>query len=90
MMSETLDRQFFEALTMALDPYLGADAKRSGRALRAILDLFPGQSLADIEESIRALLASSQNNVPALAERARAIVGGASSETADALVKVVG
>jgi hypothetical protein len=90
MMNETPDRQFFEALTMALDPYLSADAKRFGRALRAILDLFPGQSLAEIEKSIKALLASSQNNVPALAERARGVVGGASSDTAEALVKVVG
>src|SRR5262249_50615523 len=90
MTTETADRQFFEALTVALDPYLSAEARKSGRALRGILDLFPGQSLAEIEKSIKGLLASSQNSVPALAERARAIIGGTSSETAEAVHQLVG
>jgi hypothetical protein len=89
-MSETGDRHFLEALTTALDPYLSADAKKSSRALRGILDLFPGQSLADVEKTIRSLLASSQSSVPALAERARALIGGASSESAEGLVKSLG
>jgi hypothetical protein len=89
-MNETLDRRFFEAQQMALDPYLSADAKKAFRALRAILDLFPGQSLVDIEKNIKTILSSSQNSVPALAERTRAIISGQSSEAADTLVKVVG
>jgi DNA-binding ferritin-like protein len=89
-MSETPDRHFLEALTSALDPYLSADAKKSARALRGILDLFPGQSLADVEKAIKGLLASSQNSVPALAERARALVGGTSAETAEAIVQTAG
>jgi hypothetical protein len=90
MMSDTPDRQCFEALQMALELFLSADAKKSFRALRAIMDLFPGQPLVDIEKSIRTTLASSQNSVPDLAERARAIVNGQSPETADNLAKVVG
>jgi hypothetical protein len=89
MMSETADRQFLEALTTALDPYLSAEAKKSSRALRGILDLFPRQSLADVEKTIRSLLASSQNSVPALAERARTVISGTSQESAEALVKVL-
>jgi hypothetical protein len=89
MMSEILDRQFFEALQLALDPYLSGDAKKSFRALRAIVDLFPGQSLVDIEKNIKGMISSSQNNAQALAERARALVGGQSSEMPDTLVKVV-
>jgi hypothetical protein len=89
-MNEAPDRQFFESLQLALDPYLNADTKKSFRALRSILDLFPGQSLVDVEKSIKTIMASSQNSVPALAERARAILTGQSPETADTVVKVVG
>lgn len=89
-MSEPIGGQFFEALLTTLDPLLNNEAKKSLRAFHAILGLFPGQSLGDIEKNIKALLASSSNHVPALAERARTILRGQSSETADALAQVVG
>lgn len=89
-MHENSDRSFLEVLAAALEPYLSADAKKAARSLQGILGLFPGQSLAEIENNIKSLLASTQNSVQALADRARAFVGETSSETAESLVKAAG
>lgn len=51
------ERGFIEALTAALEPYLGTEARKAGRSLRAILNLFPGQSLTEIEKAVRSLQA---------------------------------
>src|SRR5438045_3196593 len=83
------ERGFLEALTAALDPYLGAEARKAGRALRAILDLFPGQSLPEIEKAVRSLQAGAQKDVPALVARARALVEGGAAESASDLMKAV-
>jgi hypothetical protein len=56
-MASDSERGFIEALTGALEPYLGAEARKAGRSLRAILDLFPAQSLPEIEKSIRSMQA---------------------------------
>jgi hypothetical protein len=56
-MATDSERGFLEALIGALEPYLGAEARKAGRSLRAILDLFPGQSLPEVEKTIRSLQA---------------------------------
>jgi hypothetical protein len=82
-MSTAGDRQFVEALLTALGPYLSADARKSSAALKGILDLFPGQPLAEVQKTIQALLASSRTSVLALAERARALLSGSAQEFVD-------
>jgi hypothetical protein len=80
-MATDSERCFIEVLVAALDPYLGADARKAGRSLRAILDLFPGQSLAEIEKAVRSLqgiLALFPGRSPADVEKAvRALQAGA-------------
>src|SRR6266567_874121 len=51
------ERGFLEALTAALAPYLSADVRKAGEKLRAILNLFPGQSLPEIEKTVKSLQA---------------------------------
>lgn len=89
-MNEPSDRSFLETLATSLEPYLSGEAKKASRALQGILALFPGQTLSEIEKSIKGLLASSQNDVVAIAQRARDFVDGKSSEPIDTLVKAVG
>lgn len=49
--------QGFMAVLMGLEPHLAGDAKRFLQSLRGIQECFPGQSLPEIEKTVRALKA---------------------------------
>ena len=65
------------------------EIEKTVRSLLAILDCFPGQSAGEAEKSIKSLLLKSVATVPAMLDRARALVGGTAGEsTADFLKDV--
>lgn len=83
------ERGFLEALTAALDPYLGGDARKELRALRDILDLFPGQTLTEVKKTVQSLQAGAQKDVPTLVARAKALVEGEKSESVTDFLRAV-
>ena len=83
------DRKFVELLT-ALHPFLDADTRKSCQAIRSMLDLFPDLSLAEVAKKLAANVASAKKSVPALANRANALVNRSSEESVQSWLDDVG
>ena len=79
--------QDFVATLLKLEPFLGNEGKRSIQALPGLIESFPGQTLPEIEKSVRSLLQNSRTSVPAMAERAKRVLTGGADETATDIVK---
>jgi hypothetical protein len=77
------ERQLADALLGSLEPFLNAETRKSAQAINGLLALFPGQSIPDIEKTIRSLLASARNSIPAFVERTRALAARSSGESFD-------
>jgi hypothetical protein len=86
-MSTTNNAPGLQGLLTTLEPYLGADARKQCQALKSIMDLFPGQTIGEVEKQVRALLQANRNTPVALADRARAFTDGSATETADKFLK---
>jgi hypothetical protein len=89
-MSTTTGRQPVEGLLAGLEPYLNAETKKSAHALNGLFALFPGQSLPEIEKTVRSLLATARNSVPVLVDRTRALLAGSAGESIDAWAQDLG
>jgi hypothetical protein len=82
-------RKAGRTLRTVLDLFPGQslpEIEKAVRSMQAILALFPGQSPAEAEKAVRALQAAAQKDVSALIDRARALVGGGSTESASDLM----
>jgi hypothetical protein len=77
-------------LVERLLPCLNAKLAAEFRAVRDLMALFPGQSLAEVTKGVRSLLASSRVSVPALTDRAKALAAGGNTETLEVFVKDLG
>jgi hypothetical protein len=78
-----------KAILDSLTPHLGAEARRQAQALKSLFELFPGKTASEIEKEVRNLQAVSQDRtatqaqkLAGLADRARTLVAGSSTESA--------
>ncbi len=69
-----------------LEPCLSSSAQKSIRAIRDILNEFPGESLPQIAKQINALVKASRTTVPVIASRAKSLCERQSSETVPTFV----
>lgn len=65
----------------ALDPFLNSETRKSCHAVKSIFEMFPGMALTDVSKRIKATLTANKKSVPALAERARALINGNTEES---------
>src|SRR5438309_697591 len=60
-----------ESFLDALAPHVSTEVRKGIESLKKIMEMFPGRSPADIEKSVRAMLASATTSVSSMVERAR-------------------
>jgi hypothetical protein len=82
-MSMAAEREFFDSI----EPHLSNEMKRAFRAIRGLYEVFPNQTLAEIEKSVRTLTASASKGPQAIAQRIELFLAGQSSELAEQIVK---
>src|SRR5262245_18020156 len=68
------EKQPLEALLDSLIQHVNKDVRGGLESVRDLLGLFPGQAPAEVLKSVRTLRDSNRNSIPALLERAAAVV----------------
>lgn len=94
-----LTRQPLDTFLDSLLPHVNGDLRKGLQSVKELLDLFPGQSPGEVVKAVRSLKSSSRNSVPALLDRAAALVqhkhnggtaNGSPADSADQLVADAG